>query len=127
MSGTFCFVAPSSSWRFSLLSCSTVLLLTCSDQYLERCSHHDFLFSSPVMRPLSILAISSSMAFRLSCACGSSRFLRLASSKSGTHSCTEPRAMVKKFFRSGFVNRPLPSVMFAAMEREARLSWSARK
>lgn len=29
--------------------------------------------------------------------------------------------MPKKFLRSGLVNRPLPSAMFAAMEGDARL------
>ena len=32
----------------------------------------------------------------------------MASSRSGTHSWAEPRAMMKKFFLSAFVKRPLP-------------------
>ena len=40
-----------------------------------------------------------------------------ANSRTGTHSCTEPRAIPKKFRRSALVNRPLPSALFAEMER----------
>ena len=35
--------------------------------------------------------------------------------------------MPKKFFRSGFVKRPFPSAMFAAIDKAARLSGSAKK
>jgi len=33
--------------------------------------------------------------------------------------------MPKKFFRSALLKRPLPSAMLAAIDRAARLSWSA--
>jgi len=52
---------------------------------------------------------------------------QVANSSKGTHSCTEPRAMMKKCLRSDFVNRPLPSAMLADIDSEARLSWSRRK
>ena len=38
------------------------------------------------------------------------------------HSDAEPRAMTKKFRRSAFVKRPLPSAMLAEMETKARMS-----
>jgi hypothetical protein len=47
---------------------------------------------------------------------------RRATSISGTHSYTEPRAIVKKFFRSGLMNRPFPSARLVAIENAARLS-----
>jgi hypothetical protein len=51
------------------------------------------------------------------------RGMRLnASSSSGMHSWTEPRAIPKKFLQPGLVNRPFPSAMFAAIDSAARLS-----
>ena len=35
--------------------------------------------------------------------------------------------MPKKCLRSAFVKRPFPSAILAAIDRAARLSWSARK
>ena len=88
---------------------------------------HELRFSNPLIRPESIRAISSRSALSCSCRSGRISVWRTASSKSGTHSCTLPRATPKKLRRSGFVKRPLPSAMLAAIESEARLSWSPRK
>lgn len=40
-------------------------------------------------------------------------------SSSGTHCWTVPRAIVKKFLRSGLVKRPLPSARFEAKDSAA--------
>ena len=40
---------------------------------------------------------------------------------------TDARAIEKMLRRSGFVKLPLPSAMLAAMESDARFSWSLRK
>ena len=42
-----------------------------------------------------------------------------AISISGTHSCAEPRAVMKEFLRSGLVNRPFPSAKVVAIESAA--------
>jgi len=79
------------------------------------------------MRPLSILAISSRSVFIFVWRSGVMSDRLRASSSRGAHSCAEPRAMVKKLRRSGVVKRPLPTARFAAIDNDARLSWSARK
>jgi hypothetical protein len=56
------------------------------------------------------------------CSSAVSRRLRCASSSRGTHSCTEPGAIPKKLRRSALVKRPLPSAMFADIDKAARLS-----
>jgi len=72
--------------------------------------------SRPLMRPGSMRAIASRLALGCSCRSDFNKPCRAASSSSRTHSCTLPRAMPKKFSRSGFVNHPLPSAILAAME-----------
>jgi hypothetical protein len=59
-------------------------------------------FSNPLISPESIRAISSKSALSCSCRSGGISVCRTASSKSGTHSCTLPRAIPKKFLLSGF-------------------------
>jgi len=81
-----------------------------------------FRLSTPWMRPESILAISSNSVLNSACLDGVMKPRRLASSSRGTHSCTDPRAMVKKFLRSAFVKRPLPSAIFVEIDSAARLS-----
>jgi hypothetical protein len=90
-------------------------------------STHAARFSRPLINPESIREISSSRSRRLMCVSGVRSCWRTASSNNATHSCTLPQATPKNWRRSAFVNRPLPSAMLAAIDRLARLSWSARK
>lgn len=81
--------------------------------------------SPPASTPqgrLSTLAIVSNVFRKARCLATANKLQRRATSNSGTHSCTEPRAIIKEFLRSGLVNRPLPSAKFAAMESAARCS-----
>lgn len=84
-------------------------------------------FSSPLINPASIRETSSSRALSCNCSSPWSCPRQRASFSSGTDSCSEPRAIVKKLRRSALVKRPLPSARLVLMERAARLSWSATK
>ena len=84
--------------------------------------------SSPLIKSLIILAMTSSRSLRAIAAGSLKRPRRRAISRRGTRSCAEPRAIVKKLRRSGLVKRPFPSARLVAIEaRRARLSWSTRK
>jgi hypothetical protein len=76
----------------------------------------------PLINPDTIREISSSSVISRACTSGVSNCLRIAMSRRGTHSCTLPRAIAKKFRRSGAVNRPFPSARFVAIESAARFS-----
>ena len=41
-----------------------------------------------------------------------------------THSKADPLEMMKKFFRSGFVNLPVPSAILSKILKDARRNWS---
>ena len=83
--------------------------------------------SRPLIKPLIIRAMTSRCSFRAIDSGSLMRPRRRAISRRETHSCAEPRAIVKKLRRSGLVKRPLPSARLAAIERAARFNWSTRK
>jgi hypothetical protein len=76
--------------------------------------------SSPLISPESMREISSRSAWRRRCTTVTIS-CNTAISRSGTHSCTLPRAMPNKFRRSGTVNRSFPSARFVAIERSRRI------
>lgn len=61
-----------------------------------RCTPHPSRFSSPLMRPLIIFAMTSRRSFIASAARSSRRPRRRATSSKGTHSCAEARDVTKK-------------------------------
>ena len=80
-------------------------------------------FNSPLIKPLIILAMTSIRPRRLEWQPSSRNPLRRASSSNGTHSWAEPRATMKKFFRSALSRIARSPPPDWSQSRGPRLNW----